>query len=335
MPQSDTQWLVNRITFGSTAEELALAESLGYEGYLEHHLDYTAIDDSALDARLAAYPTLTMEPWELVPVPAGEARNALIEACVLRSVFSKRQLFERMVEFWTDHFNIDIRNGNDQWLKTVDDREVVRAHALGSFPEMLSASAHSPAMLVYLDNNTNLAGNPNENYARELMELHTMGVDGGFTQRTVEEVARCFTGWTTYGKSTNPESLAWSFRYRANRHDDNAKVLLGQRIRAGGGINDGLTVLDILATHPSTARFIARKLSSWFWGYDPPDGLVDSVASTYTVTGGDIKAMLRTLFMSGDAMTAPPKYKRPLHLVASAPAFSDRPIFGKAPPAHL
>src|SRR5204863_7103044 len=129
----------------------------------------------------------------------SEAISELIDATIIRSVFSARGLFQRMVEFWTDHFNININNGDDKWLKTIDDRDVIRANALGTFPALLSASAHSPAMLYYLDNYLSVNGNINENYARELMELHTLSVNGGYTQTDVVEVARCFTGWTFWG----------------------------------------------------------------------------------------------------------------------------------------
>jgi len=312
-PASSTQWLVDRLTFGRTEAEVALADSLGFNDYLEYHLNPAAIDDAAMDARLASYSTLTMQPYQLIPLSGNNVRNELIEAAILRATFSKRQFFERMVEFWGDHFNIDINNGNDQYFKTIDDRDVIRANALGTFPAMLSASAHSPAMLFYLDNITSTAGNPNENYARELLELHSMGADGGYTQQDVQEVARCFTGWQIYGTATNPQELRWTFRFNSAQHDNNAKVVLGQPIPAGGGINDGQLVLDILANHPSTRQFIARKMCRHFWGDAPPQTLIDAVAATYLATGGDIKAMLRTLFLTQDWSTAPQKYKRPFH----------------------
>lgn len=312
-PANSTHWLVDRITFGRTEAEIALAGSLGFNDYLEYHLNPAAIDDTAMDTRLANYTTLTMQPYQLIGLSGNNVRNELIEAAILRATFSKRQLFERMVEFWGDHFNIDINNGNDQYFKTIDDRDVIRANALGSFPAMLSASAHSPAMLFYLDNITSTAGNPNENYARELLELHTMGVTGGYTQQDVQEVARCFTGWQIWGTTANPQEIRWTFRFNSGQHDNGAKVVLGQAIPAGGGVNDGQLVLDILANHPSTRQFIARKLCVRFWGDSPPQTLIDAVAATYQSTGGDIKEMLRTLFLSHDWTTAPQKYKRPFH----------------------
>lgn len=326
-PASETQWLVDRLTMGRTPGELQLAETLGYEGYLQYHLDYESIDDSPLEAMLVPYTTLTMTASQIAtnPPPAAQMSNELTEALILRSVFSKRQLFQRMVEFWTDHFNIDVNVGNCRYLKTVDDRDVIRAHAMGTFPALLSASAHSPAMLVYLDNNVSTAGNPNENYGRELLELHTLGVDGGYTQQDVQEVARCLTGWGLYPQNyaQNP-SLRWNFRYNSGQHDNGQKVVLGHVIPAGYGINDGEGinppgVLKILTDHPSTAQFISNKLCKWFYGESPPQALVDAVAATYANTSGDIRQMLTTLFMTArNMLPAPLKYKRPFHLFISA-----------------
>jgi uncharacterized protein (DUF1800 family) len=307
---------------GLSESELTLANSLGYEGYLEYQLNHAAIDDSTLDALLASYNTLTMQPYELLVAPQGQILSQLTEATILRSVLSQRQLYQRMVEFWTDHFNIDINNGLDRQLKTVDDRDVIRPNALGTFPALLSASAHSTAMLFYLDNVLSTAGNPNENYARELLELHSMGVSGGYTQQDVVEVARCLTGWTMYAADVNPQENRLTFRYSAGSHDNGTKTLSAifnnQVIPAGGGMNDGLTILNILSAHSSTAQFISSKMCKWFWGESPPQSLVDAVAATFTNTGGDIKDMIRTIFCSSEAASAPPKYKRPYHLFMSA-----------------
>ncbi len=313
-------FLVRRASMGLTAAELASAESppAGYSDYVDWQLDYENIaEDAALLARLSALTTLTTPAYLLADLPQNQVVNELIEAAILRGVFSTRQLFERMVEFWTDHFNIDIRNGIDSFLKTVDDREVIRTHALGTFPDLLRASAMSPAMLYYLDNVVSVAGNPNENYARELMELHTLGVNGGYTQQDVVEVARCFTGWTMYQRAINPPELRYTFRYNSAIHDNGQKVVLGNVIPAGGGQNDAFAVLDILATHASTAAFISGKLCRWFWGENPPQSLVDAVAATYTATGGDIREMVRTLFANTDENAAGVRYKRPYHIVVS------------------
>src|SRR5712692_4635077 len=180
-----------------------------------------------------------------------------------------------MVHFWTDHFNIDSSKAECKWLKAADDRDVIRPHAMGRFPDLLRASALSPAMLWYLDGRFNRKRDgddkPNENYARELLELHTLGVHGGYTQRDVMEVARCLTGWTL---ETRPFWLSHAIRPRnafwfdSARHDDGEKIVLGHRIPPGGGEKDGDRVLDILAQHPATARFIATKICRHFLGDD-------------------------------------------------------------------
>ena len=198
--------------------------------------------------------------------------GALRQSAILRAVYSRRQLQERMVEFWSDHFNIYAFKGQGPQFKVVDDHETIRAHALGKFRDLLGASARSAAMLGYLDNTSNRKGVPNENYARELMELHTLGVHGGYTQRDVKEVARCLTGWTT--------EKHWHrgrFLFDPDAHDNGAKQVLGLTIAPGGGVTDGERVLDMLAGHPSTARHLARKLCVHFLG-DAPDAWVSRLA---------------------------------------------------------
>ena len=314
-PTAATQWLVNRLTLGWTPEEQLLADTLGYHGYIDYHLNYQSIDDSALNAKLVPYWGLVLDPYELWFINASCVINETIQTTLLRAVYSKRQLFERMVEFWTDHFCIDITKADCPWIKIVDDRDVIRPHALGNFQDLLVASAQSPAMMEYLDNATSVAGNPNENYARELMELHTLGVSGGYTQQDVQEVARCLTGWGVNDTGTTDHLR---FRYNADDHDNDSKLVLGTTIPAGGGINDGLIVLDILAHHPSTANFIATKLCKRFYGYSPPVSLINSVAATFSSTGGDISKTMSTLLHTMDPAGAELKIKRPFHLFVSA-----------------
>jgi uncharacterized protein (DUF1800 family) len=266
---------------------------------------------------------------------------------ILRAVYSERQLQEVMVDFWTNHFNVFMGKGADRWLLPAYDRDTIRPNAMAKFGTLLEATAKSPAMLFYLDNFQSVspdmrqprglqAQRPrrgiNENYARELMELHTLGVDGGYTQKDVQEVARCFTGWTIFAPRGGAAAVnammgeagrrnAGTFFFNMRAHDDGEKVVLGHKIPAGGGIKDGLMVLDILAHHPSTARFIATKLVRHFVADNPPASLVTRVAATYTKTDGDIREMLRTIlfsneFNSSDAYRA--KIKRPFELVISA-----------------
>ena len=278
---------------------------------------------------------------------------------ILRAVYSERQLQEVMVDFWTNHFNVFAGKGADRWLLPSYDRDTIRPNALSKFSTLLEATAQSPAMLFYLDNfqsvspnaNANRGRGPlrrlldekqprpqqqrrgiNENYARELMELHTLGVDGGYTQKDVQEVARCFTGWTIFqprggGAAVNAmmgegaRRNAGTFFFNQRVHDDGEKIVLGHKIPAGGGIKDGLMVLDILAHHPSTAKFIATKLVRHFVADNPPQALVDRAAATFTKTDGDIRETLKTIFFSKEFNSTEAyraKIKRPYELVVSA-----------------
>ena len=264
---------------------------------------------------------------------------------ILRAVYSERQLHEVMVDFWTNHFNIFANKGADRWLLPAYDRDTIRPHAMSKFSTLLQATAQSPAMLFYLDNFQSVSPNAmqrpraqqqrrgiNENYARELMELHTLGVDGGYTQKDVQEVARCFTGWTIFqprGGAAAANAImgeagrrnAGTFFFNARVHDDGEKTVLGHKIPAGGGIKDGLIVLDILSRHPSTAKFIATKLVRHFVADDPPKSLVDRVAATFTKTDGDIRESLKTIFLSKEFNSTEAyrvKIKRPFELVVSA-----------------
>jgi uncharacterized protein (DUF1800 family) len=266
-------------------------------------------------------------PLERRPVRVTEAMQA---AKVTRAVLSDRQLEEVMVDFWFNHFNVFAQKGPVQWMVPAYEREAIRPHALGHFRDLLLATARHPAMLFYLDNWLSTrddfiapAGRfkgtkrgINENYARELMELHTLGVDGGYTQRDVTEVARCFTGW-----SIDRPDRGGAFLFRQRTHDQGTKVVLGKRIPSGGGIEDGERVIDILARHPSTAHFIATKLARRFVSDDPSAALVDRAARVFRDTDGDIRAVLATIFTSSEffsAETYRAKIKTPLEAVVSA-----------------
>jgi uncharacterized protein (DUF1800 family) len=315
------QRLVQRITMGATPGELARVNAIGYDAYLEEQLDFESLDDRLLERRVARdYPATSLTTAELLlqykKAPFTVAHDHLQIATMLRSISSPRQLFERMVIFWSDHFNIDT-DGDAIFLKPSDDRDVIRRHAMGTFPELLRASAYSPAMLYYLDNYSNTKEFPQENYAREILELHTLGVDKGYTQNDIVEVARCLTGWTFFDLSRRPKNRRGDFMFEGNYHDYDAKVVLGSRIPAGGGISDGETVLEMLAEHPNTAEFIARKLLRYFWGYEPKGSMVRKVKRAYLQTGGDIRAMLRVVLSRKLMRTATPKLKRPYHLIVS------------------
>ena len=312
---SDTTRLLRRISYSVTDADVLAAKRYGFRGFMERQLDYAYIDDAATDAFVTArYPLLSQSTTLLYAANSDMVRQQLQQATLYRAAFSNRQLYERVVEFWSDHFNISITKVG--YLKAVDDRDVIRAHALGNFRDLLYASAKSGAMLSYLDQNQSRAGAPNQNYAREIMELHTLGVDGGYTQNDVAELSRVLTGWTIAGRG--------DFFFNAGLHDFGAKTVLGVTIPAsassvgGAAIKEGERMLDVLAAHPSTARFIATKMLRWFLSYTPTVAQVDAVTLTYTSTGGDIKAMIRATLNSAWLRTAPMKLKRPFHLVASS-----------------
>jgi uncharacterized protein (DUF1800 family) len=278
------------------------------------------------------------------------------EQKLLRAVYSERQLQEVLTDFWFNHFNVDARKGADRFLLTEYERETIRPHVLGKFRDLLGATAKSPAMLFYLDNwmsadpngphvavnmdrprfvrgpfggrvlmpplarvpaqNKNAPKGLNENYGRELMELHTLGVDGGYTQKDVTEVARAFTGWTI----ERPRQ-GGGFMFNPRLHDPGQKIVLGHVIKAGGGESDGEQVLDILARYPSTATFIATKLARRFVSDTPPPALVQRAAARFRDTDGDLREVMRTIltspeFLSPDAYRA--KVKTPFEFLVSA-----------------
>ena len=272
----------------------------------------------------------------------------LTQQKLLRAAYSQRQLDEVMVDFWFNHFNVFAGKGPTRMYVAEYERNAIRPHALGKFRDILGEVAQSPAMLFYLDNWQSAApegaqnmtparrrpgqfarpGQParpappnrpkgiNENYARELMELHTLGVEGGYTQKDVQEIARAFTGWTI----TLPR-MGGEFRFDPRMHDDGEKQVLGVKIPSGGGRKDGERVLDILAKHPSTAKFIATKLARRFVADEPPKALVDRAAARFRDTDGDIREVVRTI-VTAPEFFAPSSYrakvKTPLEFVASA-----------------
>jgi uncharacterized protein (DUF1800 family) len=266
--------------------------------------------------------------------PQAAVMAELVEAKLHRATYSTRQLEEVLVDFWLNHFNVYSQKGQVRMFLTSYERDAIRPHVLGRFRDMLLATARHPAMLFYLDNyqsqaprtdiqppvlpNGAVARQPglNENYGRELMELHTLGVDGGYTQQDVVNVARAFTGWTIF----NPAQYG-EFQFNPAMHDRGEKVVLGRTIPRGGGESDGLTVIDILAKHPSTARFVSRKLAQRFVADDPPQPLVDRMAATFTKTDGDLRAVMETLLTSREFLSEgafQSKLKSPLEMVVSA-----------------
>lgn len=284
--------------------------------------------------------------------PQQVVTSELVQGKLLRAIYSERQLDEVMTDFWFNHFNVFIGKGADRYLLTSYERDVIRPHALGKFEDLLVATAESPAMLFYLDNwlsvgpdsdfangipkrnnNYNWRRPPrpprpvpakqakgrrsglNENYGRELMELHTLGVNGGYTQKDVTEVARVLTGWTL-----KPPKQGGGFTFEERMHEPGDKHVLGHRIKSGGE-KEGREVLHLLAHHPSTAKFISTKLAMRFVSDDPPPALIDRMAQTFLKKNGDIGEVLKTMFHSPE-FWAPESYgakvKTPLEFVVSA-----------------
>jgi uncharacterized protein (DUF1800 family) len=347
----ETSHVLNRLTFGPRPGDYGRVATMGVSAFIEEQLAPENIDDWICDRMIRHHFSSLEDPGSrLFPRKADSAdplhilfptlkdRGArvgdlyefkeknllsdLTRATLLRAVCSERQLFEVMVQFWTDHFNIDPSKGECRWLKAADDRDVIRAHAMGSFRDLLRASAVSPAMLWYLDGRENRRRTPdekpNENYARELMELHTLGVHGGYTQQDVIEVARCLTGWTVRDKK---RFFKGRVEFRREEHDDGPKRVLGMDIPAGLGPLDLDRVLDILIAHPNCSKYIAWKLCRRFIADAPPESAVTTVAAAFSRSSGDLRTTIRTLFCTPEFMSEAirgVKFKRPFHLVASA-----------------
>jgi len=269
----------------------------------------------------AASPALRRRIQLLQGGPQQVVNSDLAQGKILRAVYSNRQLEEVLTDFWYNHFNVFLDKGADRYLVTSYERDVIRPHVLGSFKDLLLATAQSPAMLFYLDNNQSVAPGKdsrglNENYGRELMELHTLGVDGGYTQQDVTEVARCFTGWTIRELRTGGV-----FQFNEKQHDQGEKLVLGIKIPAGGGIADGLKVIDILAHHPATAQFVSKALATRFVSDNPPTALVQRMAATFTRTDGDLRSVLKTMFDSPEFFSPASfetKVKSPFEMLVSA-----------------
>ena len=302
----------------------------------QRRLFVTNIRGAQRERLLAELPPDQREAFLAMTGQVNVVVSELQQAKLLRALYSERQLQEVMTDFWFNHFNVYLNKEADQYLVTAYERDVIRTHALGKFKDLLLATAQSPAMLFYLDNWLSVGpkspvavaalvankGKPgkaipglNENYGRELMELHTLSVNGGYTQHDVTELARVLTGWTI-----QPLEQGATFQFDPKKHDPGDKVVLGQTIPENG-VNEGLQVLDMLAHHPNTAKFIARKLAMRFVADNPPPALVDRLAQKFLSTDGDMREVLRTLFKSPEFWSAKAyhaKVKTPFEFVISS-----------------
>jgi uncharacterized protein (DUF1800 family) len=324
--------VLNRLTYGIKAGDIDRVQSIGLDKYIKEQLNPDSIEESpAVTERLAKLETIELSPVELFqqynPNRPNNGQNPEVltrrierkqgrevtsqarEARLWRSIYSQKQLQEVMVDFWYNHFNVYADKGLDRIWVGAYERQAIRPYALGKFRDLVGATATHPAMLFYLDNWRNVvpvttkkgkSQGLNENYARELMELHTLGVDGGYQQDDVISLARILTGWGF----KQPGQLvrdAYSFSFNANRHDFGNKTFLNQNI-IGSGIGEGDRALDLLSRHPSTARHISFKLAQYFVSDNPPKSLIDRLSKKFITTEGDIKQVLNTLFYSPEFM---------------------------------
>ncbi len=322
---------LNRISFGATPEMYSRVSQIGLDAFIDEQLNSENINDDATDQLMTRFSTLTMTPAQRFQLPQfGQPIQELVAATILRQWHSLRQLKEVMADFWSNHFNIYIGKGLCRVLKTDDDLNVIRPNAFAKFGTILSASAHSPAMLFFLDNAESQKAAPNENYARELMELHTISVNGGYTQTDITNVARAFTGWTIVGPN-NPIKPFGTYQFVERMHDMGEKQVLNLTIPAGGGEDDATKVLDMLAHHPMAAQFISTKLARHFVSDIPDPALVSDLANIFTQSDGDTPTLLKAIFQS-DAFknSAGQKMKRPLEFLASALRLTNATLTGQS-----
>jgi uncharacterized protein (DUF1800 family) len=350
--RSDVLW-IERVTYGIDSASLEEVRRHGRAGYLDAQLADTErplpevigrqIDALQLDAVDAAQ-ILTSVAAEYRRINAlaegadkeqarrtlGEQGNKLAYAAVrrdlLRAIYSPSQLKEQLVWFWLNHFAVSQYKANVRWVIGDYEEHAIRPHVFGHFRELVMATLTHPAMLQYLDNAQNAVGHVNENYARELMELHTLGVDAGYTQQDVQELARILTGVGLVSASPPHLKTAWQplyhrsggFEFNPARHDFGSKVLLGHRIE-GRGFDEVAEAVDLLVRSPACARFITRKLATYFVSDSPSPQLLARLQSTFARTDGDIGAVLRVLFASPELdASLGTKFKDPMHYVVSA-----------------
>ncbi|MFI4914560.1 MAG: DUF1800 domain-containing protein, partial [Steroidobacterales bacterium] len=358
LKRADLQWL-DRVTFGLDSATLAEYRRLGRAGFLEAQLrgERNPALPPAIAAQIDALPIAHLDPTlQLIEVNAeykrinaladgadkeqarkslNESGNKLAYAAIrrdlLRAVYSPAQLQEQMMWFWLNHFSVHQYKANLRWTIADYEEHAIRPHALGAFADLVLATLQHPAMLQYLDNAQNAAGHINENYARELMELHTLGVDAGYTQQDVQELARILTG---VGINTTGETprlrrewrplyrRAGAFEFNPARHDFGRKQLLGQVID-GEGFGEVERAVHLITQQPACARFIARKLALYFVSDTPPPQLIARMAQTFQRTDGNIAEVLRTLFLSPEfGASLGQKFKDPMHYVVSAVRFA-------------
>lgn len=305
--------MLNRFGFGPNNHSVQEFNELGREAWIESQLNPTDKLPAHLVARLERMEINHLGPWDLRDWDEDAIIAQMQQASILRATYSPWQLQERMVDFWTNHFNIFAKKGLSVYRKPWDERNVIRENALGKFPEMIMASAKSTAMLLYLDQQNSTAAHPNENYGRELLELHTLGVNGGYSQQDVMEVARCFTGWSEERGFLKKKG---AFLFIKEIHDKGEKTVLGHKIPAGRGVEDGEDVVRLVSLHPCTAHHITGKLCEYFFG-SKEHASQPKLAQIFTDTKGDIKEVMREL-LGTYPEGSQPVLKRPLDFIVSS-----------------
>lgn len=300
--------LLSRAAFGPRPGEIASALDGGLTRWIDEQLEPGA--DPELDARLAPYPAINYPTSQVLNLYNADNRtigtilDQFFSAKVVRAAHARYQLQEVLVDFWFNHFNVFVNDGFDRYAISSYEREAIRPNVLGRFRDLLGAVTLHPAMLYYLDNYLNTVprtqggrpvGGINENHGRELLELHTVGVDAGYTQADVVEASRCLTGHGIDNVGTTGNYL-----YRAANHDNGAKQVFGLAVAAGGGEGDAQRLLDHLAAHPATARFISFRLAQRFVADDPPQALVARLADVFSRTDGDLREVVKALFGSAE-----------------------------------
>ncbi len=366
----DPAGLINRVTWGINPSTLHEAETSGLPAWLARQLhpgpatlpepvqavidtmDISRVpveqlvsraEQQRLDGRAASQdPDARIASRQSYQQNLNQLARETATRSLLRAIHSPNQLQEQMTWFWMNHFSVFQGKANVRAMLADYEERAIRPHVLGRFRDLLGASAHHPAMLRFLDNDQNAAGRINENYARELMELHTLGVDGGYTQQDVQELARVLTGVGINQSNARPRMRAaleeryvrrGLFEFNPARHDFGSKTLLGQQI-AGRGLDELEQALDLLAAHPATARFVSRKLATYFVSDNPPAALVDQMARRFSATGGDIAATLQLMFESRALQESfGRKFKDPMAWMVSAVrlSFDKQPVVNVAP----
>jgi len=362
--------LLNRVSWGASASSAADLATMGSDRWLERQLHPSPADRLPAEAQqeidalaISHTPMATLvqalndqnKAANLITDPDQKkvAQTAYQQAMtdlarqaatreILRDLYSPDQLQEQMTWFWFNHFNVHEYKANLRAMVGDYEETAIRPHALGRFRDLLEATLRHPAMLRYLDNADNAAGHINENYAREIMELHTMGVGSGYTQKDVQELARILTGVGIDANPVDPHLnpahaadfvRAGLFEFNPNRHDYGDKLFLGHTIH-GAGFSEVEQALDILARQPATATHISRQLAVYFVSDDPPQSLVDHMAQTFQRSDGDIAAVLRTMFHSPEFKASlGTRFKDPVHYSISAVrlAYDDKVILSTSP----